>query len=147
MKLVKNICFYVVLASAITLLSIHFDSKFLFKYLVNNIIGLLLTLLAINTATLGLIASKIQDILLNHPILNFEKTLKEMKLSLLEQIILVGVSIVTLTILDSTRINFANKDVTCDILLVSVLIYAIDILWDTGKAVFVVIEHVQKYKK
>lgn len=147
MRLVKNISFFIVLAAIIVMLSSYFEAKFLHEYLKNNIIGLLLTLLAINTATLGLIASKIQDIIVNFPQLNFAKTIKEMKFSLKEQIALVAFSILTLIILDSQKIIFPNKEIISNIMLVSILIYAIEILWDTGKAVFVVIEEIQKLKK
>ena len=60
MKLAKNISFFIVISIIISLIGKGLESKFLFTYLQQNIIGLLLTLLAINTATLGLIASKIQ---------------------------------------------------------------------------------------
>lgn len=144
MKLVKNISFYIVLAILITFLGVKLESKFLFKYLQENIIGLLLTLLAINTATLGLIASKIQDIVVNFPKIDFSETIKEMRISLLEQIILIIVSVFCLLLMDSAKITYEFKNEIGNILLVSVLIYAVDILWDTGKGVFVIIDELQK---
>lgn len=145
MRIIKNISFFIVISTGITLFSNYLESKFLFTYLKENIVGLLLTLLAINTATLGLIASKIQDIILQFPKFNFSSTIKEMKISLLEQIILISVSIITLVIQDSPKIIFENKENVCNIILVAILIYSINILWDTGKAVFVVIEQIQKF--
>lgn len=145
MRIIKNISFYIVMSIVITFVSNYLESKFLFTYLKENILGLLLTLLAINTATLGLIASKIQDIIIQFPSFNFSSTIKEMKLSLLEQIILISSSIITLIIQDSSKISFENKEIICNIILVSVLIYSISILWDTGKAVFVIIEQIQKF--
>lgn len=123
------------------------ESKSLFKYLQDNIIGLLLTLLAINTATLGLIASKIQDILIPYPSLDFSDVIKEMKMSLLEQIILIIVSIATLLVKDSAILEFKLKDSFCEVILVAVLTYSIYILWDTGKAVFITIEEIQNMNK
>lgn len=145
MKIIKNISFFIVLSIIITFIANYLDSDFLFIYLKTSILGLLLTLLAINTATLGLIASKIQDIILQFPNFNFSKTIKEMKLSLLEQIILISLSIIVLIIQDSCKIIFENKENICNIILVAVLIYSINILWDTGKAVFVVIEQIQNF--
>lgn len=147
MKLAKNISFYLVIATVITLLSNYLETSFLFTYLKGNIIGLLLTLLAINTATLGLVASKIQDIVTTFPEFDFSNTILEMKFSLKEQIFLIGFSIGTLIICDSSKIQFLHKETVCNILLSSVLIYSIDILWDTGKSVFVVIEEIRKLKK
>ncbi len=144
MKLAKNISFFIVIAILISLIGKGLESKFLFTYLQQNIIGLLLTLLAINTATLGLIASKIQDIVVKHPKMDFSITIKEMKKSLLEQIILIIVSIVCLLIMDSAKITYEFKDIIGNTILSAVLIYAVNILWDTGKGVFVIIEELQK---
>lgn len=143
MNIIKNISFYFVIGIIIAFLGNFLESDFLFIYLQNNIIGLLLTLLAINTATLGLIASKIQDIVVEYPEFNFSSTIKEMKLSLLEQIILICTSVITLLLLDSNKINFLYKNDIGNVILTTVLIYSVTILWDTGKAVFVVIEELQ----
>ena len=67
MKNIKNVSFYIVLSIIVTMITNYLESPFLFKYLQNSIISLQITLLAINTATLGLIASKIQDITIQFP--------------------------------------------------------------------------------
>lgn len=144
MKNLKNISFFFVIALSITTIGNVLDSKFLFTYLQTNIIGLLITLLAINTATSGLIASKIQDFVIQKPEIDFSTTIKEMKTSLLEQIILIITSIICLIIQNSEKIELKFKDDICNIILITAFIYAIDILWDTGKAVFVIIEEIQK---
>lgn len=143
MKFVKNISFFLIVGIVLTLGAKYLESTFLFTYLKENIIGLLLTLLAINTATLGLIASKIQDISVQFPGFNFSNTIKEMKISLLEQIILISLSIVVLIVENSAKLIFERKETICNIVLVSILIYAINILWDTGKGVFVIIDELQ----
>jgi uncharacterized membrane protein YozB (DUF420 family) len=129
-----------------TLFANFLESPFLFKYLQDNIIGLQLTLLAINTATLGLIASKIQDIIVQFPKFNFANTIREMKISLLEQIVLIVISIFTLIIQNSNIIIIDEKINICNTILLTVFIYAINILWDTGKAVFVVIEELHNMR-
>lgn len=143
----KNISFVLVISTILVIVCKQLETDFLFTYLANNLIGLLLTLLAINTATLGLIASKMQDILRDKPEFNFDRTIKQMKLSLLEQIVLIIISIVTLVLQSSKVLTINHKQEITDIFLVSVLIYSINILWDTGKGVFVVIEELQKMKK
>lgn len=147
MRLIKNISFYIVIAFILCLLSKYLKSEFLFKYLTENIIGLLLTLLAINTATLGLIASKIQDMLEKHPKISFKNTTKEMKFSLTEQVILIIVSVISLIILDSKVIIFEFKELLLNTVLVGVLIYSVSILWDTGKAVFIIIDLIEDLNK
>jgi hypothetical protein len=146
MNLVKNISFYVIISFAICYGAYYVNSNSLFTYLSNNIVGLLLTLLAINTATSGLIASKMQDLVTNFPDFNFQNTIIQMKLSLLEQIVLIMFSVIILIVQGSQMIKFQNKDFTLDVLLTTVMVYSIAILWDTGKAVFVVIEEIQKLK-
>jgi len=147
MRLAKNISFYIILAFAICVACKYLESEFLFEYLIENIIGLLLTLLAINTATLGLIASKIQDMLEKHPKMSFKRTTDEMKFSLIEQIVLIVVSVISLIVLKSDVIIFEFKDILFNTILVSVLIYSISILWDTGNAVFVIIDLIENMNK
>ncbi|MDQ8749262.1 hypothetical protein CMU71_03830 [Elizabethkingia anophelis] len=147
MRLVKNISFFLIIGFIITKICECLKSEFLFKYLQDNIIGLLLTLLAINTATLGLIASKIQDFIEKYEGMSFVKTIKEMKFSLKEQVVLIGLSIVVLILLKSEIINFEFKDTLCNSVLVSVLLYSVVILYDTGKAVFVIIELIEGINK
>lgn len=147
MSTIKSISFYIVLGTILTILGNYLESDFLFKYLKENIIGLLITLLAINTATSGLIASKIQDIVIDFPKFDFSSTIREMKISLFEQIILICLSVITLLLLGSKKIEFIYKLDLGHIVLTTVLIYAISILWDTGKAVFIVIEELQKMNK
>lgn len=144
MKTIKNISFIILISILMTSLANYLESVFLYKYLKENLIGLLLTLLAINTATMGLTASKIQDILIRFPGFDFSEPIKEMKLSLFEQIILIAISIVNLTIQGSLKISFENKENICNVILLSILIYSIKILWDTGNSVFIIIEELQK---
>jgi len=144
MRLAKNISFYLIIAFIICIISKYLKSEFLLKYLSENIIGLLLTLLAINTATLGLIASKIQDMLSKYPKMSFKKTTKEMKFSLTEQVVLIIVSVIALIILNSSLIQFDYKELVFNTILVGVLIYSISILWDTGKAVFIIIDLIEE---
>lgn len=143
MNLTKNISYYIILGFITNLLSNWIESDFLIEYLKQNIIGLLLTLLAINIATLGLIASKMQDMLEKFPNFNFASTIKEMKFSLVEQIGLIVVSIISLVIINSNVIVFEFKAIIFNSILTSVLYYSIYILWDTGNAVFVIINLIQ----
>jgi len=143
-SILKNISFYVLISFLLCFAAHSLQSKSLFDYLSKNIIGLLFTLLAINTATSGLIASKMQDLVSKFPRFDFNETVKQMKLSLLEQIILIVISVITIILQGSTLVDFPQKEFTLDIILVSIMVYSIDILWDTGKAVFIVIEEIQK---
>lgn len=143
---IKNISFKLILAIIVVFICDTLESTNLYTYLNNNLISLLLTLLAINTATSGLIASKIQDIVTVEPKIDFKSTISEMKLSLLEQIVLIFFSILALVVNDSKVLYFEHKDFILHVISVGVLIYSIEILWDTGKSVFIIIEEIQKLR-
>jgi len=147
MERIKDISFYIVITTALTLLSYWSQSTFLFEYLRSNLIGLLITLLAINTATTGLIASKMQDMISNKSVIDFRAPIREMKISLTEQIILISMSIVILILFNSQLIKFTYKEVILNSCLVFVLVYSLAILLDTGRAVFVLIDGIQDNKK
>lgn len=147
METIKDISMYLILSIVATVFCYLLESSFLFDYLQNNIIGLLITLLAINTATSGLVASKMQDLKLQKPQIDLKEPIKQMKLSLVEQIILIAVSIIFMTILNSSLVNFDYKEHLFNGGLIFVLIYALAILMDTGKAVFTMIEGLQNIDK
>lgn len=124
----------------------HFlESDYIFHYIQGNVIGIQVTLLSINTATLGLIASKIQEISLQYNI-DFTDTVREMKFSLKEQIALIITSIATLIIMKSKLLTMGCQEFVGNAILSSVVIYALNILWDTGKSVFVIIELINDSK-
>lgn len=146
MTILRNISFYLIISFLICLISKLLEACFLFTYLNENIISLLITLLAINTATTGLVASKMQEMLMKFPAIDFKSTIGQMKLSLFEQIVLIGVSVLSSILLSSSVLQFPNKELILNGVLLAVLIYALDILWDTGKSVFVAIESLQELK-
>ena len=131
------VCFSISILLEIILITI--ESNYLSVFLKANILTILLTLLAINTATLGLIATKIHEILSKYPKLNFDKTIKEMHFSLKEQVFLIILSICVLVIDCSKIVNFVHKELILNALLYAVFFFSIYILWDTGKAVFILI--------
>jgi cytochrome c biogenesis factor len=148
LNLIKDIALYIVIGAGLTALSYWLESDFLFTYLNDDIVTLLLTLLAINIASSGLIASKIQDLQISlENTIDFSETIGEMKLALLEQIILIVASIILFLLQDSAKIQFSGKEEILNGLLVTILVYAIAILWDTGKAVFIVIQEIDQLNK
>lgn len=147
MKTLKELSFFLMIGIVVTGVAYAIKSIFIFTYLQENIISLLLTLLAINTATSGLVASKIQDIALQYNGIDFSPTLKEMKKSLVQQIILIIIAFAVLLIVDSSIIDFLYKVEICNSILVSVFAFAVYALWDTGQSVFIIIDELNKLKK
>ena len=95
-------------------------SSFLIDYLESNLIGILLTLLAINTATSTFIVSKLEEISNEHKV-NFSETYGQIKLSLLEQIFLLILSITAQTIYLSKIIKpYSSKllDFSFDVIMI-----------------------------
>lgn len=140
MNLVKNISFYILLAVVINCSANYLNSDFIGPFLKDNIVSILINLLAINIATCTILMTKLNEIKEKHQV-DFSSTYKELKLSLKEQVILIAISFITL-IFDksSVLIDFVPHYKICiNVILTAVFIYAIDILWDIGKAVFTII--------
>ncbi len=72
---------------------------------------------------------------------DFSSTYRELKLSLKEQVVLIAISFLTLILDKSTvLVEYVPHYAICvNVILTSVFIYAVDILWDIGKAVFTII--------
>lgn len=142
---IKNISLTLLISIGIVYICNIIESSNIFTYLDSNLLTMLLAFLAINTATLGHLAAKIQDIIVIYPQMNFDGTLKEMKKSLVEQVIMIAVAIIVI-ILRNSNVYVNLKKEILDVLSVSVFLYAINVLWDTGKSVFIIIEELNKIK-
>ncbi|GIM59848.1 hypothetical protein CAPN007_20570 [Capnocytophaga canimorsus] len=55
--------------------------------------------------------------------------------------------VLVLLLVESSKIDFTYKNEIGNVFLVSILSHAISNLWDTGKAVFIIIEQIQKVNK
>lgn len=137
MKLLKQIIFYLALSIVINWVCITLESNVFATYLRDNILALLITLLAINTATISVIVAKLHEISRLTGV-KFEKTISEVKQSLYEQIILIISSSIILIFYNSpiVKANFLFHEIFFNILITTVFIYALDILRDTGVAIF-----------
>ncbi|WP_175635086.1 hypothetical protein [Pedobacter ghigonis] len=136
--MLKNSCIFFGLGILMTGFCYSIKSEFLAKFLHQNIISLTITLIAITSAVRAIILSKLTEIKIAHKEIDFSETFKELKISIYEQVAMIVISIVTITIGDSKII--AN-DASCtasfavDSILTAVLFYSIYILYDTAIAV------------
>jgi len=142
MHWIKNISFYIVAALSLNVLSVFLVSSFLSKFLHDNVINILINLLAINTASTGIVLTKLKEISERHNDFDFSEIFKELKLALVEQIILIGLSIIVLIFNDSKLIkaNLSKHDFIFNTLITAIFINALDTLRDTGKAIFLIIK-------
>lgn len=116
-------------------------STYIFDFLRDNLINIQIGLLAINTATLGVVLTKLRDLVDSGiPLSAFSKTRKEMLMSIKEQVALVVTSLALLSIGEATSMPFVVPIDLLQILLIACFAYSLLILYDTAKSVFVVLE-------
>lgn len=126
------------------LLQTVFQSQFLLNFLKGNLITLLIALLAINSATMGIVLTKIRELIDRAGTGNevFQSTKDEMLLSIKEQIALIVVSVILLTIADSEIAKKAAElQQIYPVLLFSIFSYSIINLYDTAKSVLIIIDY------
>lgn len=115
-------------------------SDYLFEFLQKNIINIQIGLLAINTATLGVVLTKLRDLVdKGIPLSKFSNARKEMLLSINEQMALIISALGILSLSDATSISFQLPEGLLRVLLVTCFVYSLTILYDTAKSVFVVL--------
>ena len=136
----KNICLYIVISAVINMTTQKIESDFLITFLEKNLVTLLIALLAINTTTISIIMVKLRE-LKDKFDLNFETTLSSLKIAIYEQVSLIPLSILLLVLRKSNVINASLKSshFILDTLLVATFAYAIHILFDTARGVFIII--------
>lgn len=102
-----NHIFYLVFSVASFAISKWAGSTLIVSYLVPNLITIVIALLAINIQTIAVMTLKLREISNNQTQI-FRKTIKEIKLSIFEQILLLGISIVIVGAFHSQE--FQNKN-------------------------------------
>lgn len=123
-------------------LQLFCGTDFLIKFLQNNLITLLVALIAINSATLSIVLTKIRELMDKNNNGDFSATKKQMVLSIQEQIVLIIFAIIFLILLDSTLIKDNQEyKIFIETLLIGTFIYSLRILYDTAKSVFVILDY------
>lgn len=117
-------------------------TTFLNEFLRGNLISLLIALLAINSATLGVVLTKIRELADKHNgIESFNATRNEMIISIREQISLIIIGTILLMVEKSTLItSVPHCGLILRVLLAAVFIYSMIVLYDTAKSVFSILD-------
>lgn len=147
--MIKSISLYLVIAFALSYSSDKLESPFLQNFLSVNLINILITLLAINTATVSILLSKLNEISQNNNAFDFNENYKELKKSLIEQICLIILAVVV-GILSSSKLiqsYLSNCQLIMDTANIFIFVYSIDILRDTGISIFSLTKFEAKNKK
>lgn len=115
-------------------------SDYVVSFLRENIVSLQIGLLAINTATLGVVLTKLRDLVdKGVPASKFNAARKEMLLSIREQVALIVAALSILSVDSAKVLPFTIPSELTRILLITCFVYSIMVLYDTAKSVFVVL--------
>ena len=130
---------YLLIGVVIHAVSTWLQSDFIETFLDENLITLLLALLAINTTTISVIMTKLREIS-DQAGISFDRTIHSMKSSVVEQVVLLAFAVVVSVLKSSNVINsaFTNANFIANVLLISILLRAVYILYDTANGVFVI---------
>lgn len=116
------------------------DSGYLPAFLKQNIVSLQIGLLAINAATLGVVLTKLRDLVEGGaPATTFASVRANMLLSIREQVWLIIAALVILSLLDAKNSPIVISPMVLNILLIACFVYSLMILYDTAKSVFAVL--------
>lgn len=111
-------------------------------FLIGNLITILVALLAINSATLSIVLTKIREIIdkSNLPNKAFSNSKSQMMLSIKEQIVLIFITVILMTLHNANFIIVYKLSMYLNSILIGVFIFSIMILYDTAKSVFIILE-------
>ncbi|MFY8352505.1 hypothetical protein AAEU29_18320 [Pseudoalteromonas sp. SSM20] len=117
-------------------------SEFLHKFLTQNLVTILIALLAINATTMGIVLTKVREMVDSKGGANcFKSTRDQMLLSVKEQIALIVVSVVVFSIKGSKHIkDIENAELLLNVLTIGVFTYSLLVLYDTAKSVLIIID-------
>jgi hypothetical protein len=130
------------LGFVLQLLQEMLGTHFLDKFLTGNLITLLIALVAINSATTGIVLTKIRDLVetRGHGDI-FSKTRTQMVLAVRQQVALIIVGIVLLMSVDSPLIvHIPSLTLLFRSMIAGVFINAMMILYDTAKGVLIIVD-------
>ncbi|MBU2766831.1 hypothetical protein HAP94_11635 [Acidithiobacillus ferrivorans] len=144
----KEISLYIVAGFMMAGIGDVFGSVFLEEYLKENLITLLIALLAINTTTSSVIMTKLKDIS-DATGGNFKFTIEQLRSSTYEQVALILIAVILLILAGSKTIvgihiwiHFVlNGFVT------SVFVAGLYTLFDTAKSIFVILRYENRDKQ
>lgn len=129
-------------ACALQFFFVQIQSNFVFEFLKSNITNLQVALLAVNTATLSIVLTKIRELIdKTGARTEFETTSQEMMLSIKEQVVLIGASLLIISLATAKTPPFHFPDELYQSLLLTSFVYSLLILYDTAKSVFVILDY------
>lgn len=141
----KDLVWKIVISTAIGYmlysLSKSLQSDYIDKFIIDNLITLLVALLAINTTTISVILTKLYEITKQYKGIDFNRSIHEMRTSITEQVVLIALSAVALILKTSVKLNqmYSYSDLVVGVALLALFVFAIQILYDTANGVFIIL--------
>lgn len=118
------------------------ENHYFNEFLKTNLVNLLVALLAINVTTLGIVLTRLRELTNKYQCHGvFDSTKQQMLTSIKEQLGLIIFSITALNLLPSPKlIDIPSIDIFVNSLVSACFIYAMMVLYDTAKSVFIIID-------
>jgi hypothetical protein len=147
MEQIKNFSLFIVVGIIVNLIIGWLKSDFISTFLTENLITLLIALVAINTTTMSVVMTKLKELTKKQDG-KFTRTLKEMKISIVEQVFLIVITVFVQIVSSSKLVQTSLPDLLffTDIILIGVFSYAIYILYDTANSIFVILNYEKNEK-
>lgn len=139
---IKTISMYLVSGLALKVGVDALQSDYLFKFIDENLITILIALLAINTTTSSVIMTKLKEIS-DANMTDFSQTLSHLKASIVEQVLLVIVGLILLSAKHSQLVANASEWMryAIDCGLLGVFLAGLYRLYDTANSIFVILNY------
>lgn len=142
--ILKNIFKFLILSIATIAIFNFIGSEYLVNYLKNNLLTIQLGTFAINLSIFSFIISRAQEIKKEYKDFDTRSIILSLKESLVEQIVILIIGIFLLSMYDS-KLAVELFDVTkfhlvLDVLIVSVFYNTLQIFYDTGNGLFLLID-------
>ena len=140
MTLIAHHALYLLLGLAFSWLGTELQSTFLTSFLSSSLLVLQVALLAINTTARTALLSKLRELGSDSKI-KFQNTAKAMNSALVEQIVLIALTALILILYFSMQIaSVPLMKLLTEAALIGMLIASIQIVYDTAKAIMLILE-------
>lgn len=138
----KEISLYLVVGFLLAGISNALGSTYLEDYLRENLITLLVALLAINTTTSSVVMTKLKEIS-DATGGNFKSTIDQLKLSIYEQMMFIVIAAIVLILTGSKVVLSIHTSMPFILngIIASVFVAGLYALFDTAKSIFVILRY------
>jgi len=118
-------------------------SQYFTDFLKTNLINILIALLAVNSTTMGIVLTKLRELIEKHGHQGeFEQTRAQFLLSIKEQVTLIAAAILLLTFQQSSYLkDIPNSGLFFGSAVAAIFVYSMMILYDTAKSVLIIIDY------